>query len=117
MAYLITIKNFCHGNRGRTLYVSYLKALKFISSEYIFQVLWFTFSAFIALKNSNVRDTSGTPQVIESCYHGNKGTFVTLLLEGSCSSCLGSIFFMPVEFCSKVYRYGNNSHRNREISL
>ena len=43
-----------------------------------------------------------TPQVIESCYHGNRDTFVTLLFEGSWSSCLGSIFFVPVEFCNTI---------------
>ena len=55
----------------------------------------FTFDALTALTNSNE-----TLQVIESCYHGNRDTFVTLLFEGSWSSYLGSIFFVPVEFCS-----------------
>ena len=54
----------------------------------------FTFDALIALMNSKCE----TPQVIESCYHGNRDTFVTLLFEGSLSSYLGSVFFLPVEF-------------------
>ena len=54
-----------------------------------------TFDVLIALTNSNE-----TLQVIESCYHGNRDTFIILLFEGSWSSHLGSIFFVPVEFCS-----------------
>ena len=49
-----------------------------------------------------------TPQVIQRCYHGNRDNFVTLLFEDSWSSCLESIFFVPVEFCSTTYCYGNN---------
>ena len=54
-----------------------------------------TFDVLIALTNSNE-----TLQVIESCYHGNRDRFVTLLFEGSWSSHLGSIFFVLGEFCS-----------------
>ena len=38
--------------------------------------LGFTFDALIALRIAICE----TPQVIESCYHGNRDTFVTLLL-------------------------------------
>ena len=46
---------------------------------------------------------------MESCYHGNKSTFVTLLIECLWSSYLESIFFVPVEFCSTIYCYENNN--------
>ena len=49
-----------------------------------------------------------TPQIIESYYHGNRGTFVTVLSEGSWSSYLGSMFFVRVECFSTIYCYGNN---------
>ena len=65
----------------------------------------FTFDALIALINSNMWDTSGCWKLLP---WQQRHTFVTLLFEGSWSSYLGRIFFVPVEFCSTIYYYGNN---------
>ena len=54
-------------------------------------------------------------QVIESCYHGNRDT--RDFAVGGTVDLLGSLFFVPVEFCSTIYCNENNVAMATEISL
>ena len=82
-----------------------MSSIKDMYCVVILRSMEFTFGALVAL----VHRIMFTPQVIESCYHGNRDIPLELLLfEGSWTSYLESVFVVPVEFYSTICCNGNH---------